>query len=569
MWLIFFMKKNNKRNSLKQSSQKGTGFINKIKWYLVLTGILAVTVLIYKPAMNYTITGWDDNNYLKENKLIHSLDKENIKKIFSFKEGVVLGNFHPFTILSYAVEYKYAELNPKVYHTTNIILHLINVLLVFVFIKALSRNSITACVTSLLFAVHPMHVESVAWIAERKDLLYVMFGLLSIIFYLKYISDNKKSFLLYLFALLFFIVSILSKAMAVSVAVILPLIDYYTGRKLFDRKVILEKIPFFIIAVVLGTAAIGAQGEAIDVRVFSFYDRILFASYGVITYIWKLFIPVSLSTFYDYPPTGTYSWYIVYDFYIIVIAFAAYLSMRRTKVVVFGFLFFLVAVVLVLQVLPVGAAIMADRYTYFSSIGLFFMAGEGISYIAYGKTRLVNSLKPFVFFVFAAASIWYMVSAGGRCEVWKNTFTIWDDAIGKFPNTVKAYNGRGDGYMELGQHELAIRDFDKALSIQHNYPEAYYNRGLAHYKMYDKVNAAGEKERGIEYLRKSISDNSMALVYNPKLSRAYYNRSGSYFYLNMYDSALSDAIKAQVMGFEVDTVFIDVLKKNIVLKQKK
>ena len=162
--------------------------------YGILFGILLIALMSYMPALNNGFV-WDDDDYIKNNLLIRSL---NLKEIFSTN---LMGNYHPLTVLVYAIEYKFFEVSEKGYHAFNIVLHLLNVMLVFFAVFRLSSKSIVALVAALLFALHPMHVESVAWASELKDLMYTFFFLASYIFYMKFLDDKKNRY--YVFALFY------------------------------------------------------------------------------------------------------------------------------------------------------------------------------------------------------------------------------------------------------------------------------------------------------------------------------------------------------------------------------
>lgn len=537
------------------------------RWIISIIGLMAFTYIIYTPALKNTLTGWDDKNYITINKDIQKLDAEHLKNFFSLKPACVMGmgNYHPLTMLSYAIEYSYAKLDPAVYHTTNIILHLINILLVFLFIRLLAKKNMIAFITALFFAVHTMHVESVAWVAERKDLLYTLFGIGALTVYTWYIRKAQKRKILYFLSLILFILSILSKAMAVSMAVILPLIDYYDGRKLLSKKVILEKIPFFLIALIFGVIAFTAQQstKAIVFTDYSFYDRILFACYGLITYLWKIILPIQLSCFYNYPLPGTYGWYIIYVILFAGICWLVYKFRNLSKSIMFGFLFFLFSLVMVLQIIPVGGAIIADRYTYIAYTGLFFMIGHGISYVWENKSKHSQTLKTITGFVFIVFILFLSVKTYQRCDVWKNTLSIWDDALLKYPSSIKGYNGRGDAYNELQQYELAIKDLNKAIEMKQDYSDAYYNRGLSYYWLAKRAQDAGHQDSAFKYFNMAIKDNSSAIQYSPCLACAYFNRSGNYYSIGEYYLALTDALKTEELGMEVDSIYIKALKSSI------
>jgi hypothetical protein len=339
--------------------------------------ILIITLVAYLPVFKAGFV-WDDTNYVQNNQQIRSIDLESIFSKY------VMGNYHPLTMLAFAVEYKFFGLNETGYHIINLLLHLANVLLVYYAAFLLSKKTNVALITALLFGIHPLHTESVAWISGLKDLLYTSFFLGAYIFYLKYLGEKQNRF--YLLALLLFLFSLFSKAMAVSLPVLLLLTDYFKDRKI-GIKILIEKIPFFLLAIIFGVVAIFAQrsSEAIqDLSNYSFLQRIVFAGYGFITYLWKFFLPVYQSAFYPYPVKNGES--ISLQFYIYpllalgILAFAIY-SLRFTKRIFFGLIFFVITIGLVLQLLPVGEAIMADRYSYIPSIGIFYLAGAGFYWL--------------------------------------------------------------------------------------------------------------------------------------------------------------------------------------------
>lgn len=561
-------KKQKKQQSAVGRKQTAKGYRQSafnIKTLIALMLLLMITFIIYRPALKNSLTNWDDKNYVTINKDIQKSDINSIKNLFYGKAAYTMGNYHPITMLSYMIEYKYAKLDAKVYHMTNLLLHLLNTLLVFLFILLLTKNNLTALLTSFLFAVHPMHVESVAWVAERKDLLYVLFEMAALLAYTYYADapDKRKKF--YLLTFLLFLLSVMSKAMAVSLVVILPLIDYFKGRKLLNGKVIAEKMPFVVAGIIFGIIAIYAQksSKSINFIDYSFYDRILFASWGFITYFWKCFLPIGLSTYYDYPLKGTYGWYIVYSLITIGIGWLVYKSMRFTKVILFGMLFFLFSVVLILQILPVGGAIIAERYTYAAYTGLFFIIAYGITYLIESKEKRLNSLKPLLYVLLAGMMITFMLQTTNRCEVWKDTLTIWNDALAKYPQCIKGYNGRGDAYNEMKEYDLALTDFNKAIEMKQDYTDAFYNRGIALYWIGKEALDKGDKQKAAEYFDKAISDNSQAIKYSPDLSLAYFNRAGNYFTTGKYELALADALKAKQLGIEVDSLFIKAIKSGI------
>jgi tetratricopeptide (TPR) repeat protein len=482
--------------------------------------ILIITLVAYLPVFKAGFV-WDDTYYIQNNQLIRSI---NLESIFS---KYVMGNYHPFTMLAFAIEYKLFGLNETGYHVINLLLHLANVLLVYYAVFLLSKKTNVALIAALLFGIHPLHTESVAWISELKDLLYTSFFLGAYIFYLKYLNEKQNKF--YLIALLLFLFSLLSKAMAVSLPVLLLLTDYFKGRKM-NLKTWTEKIPFLLLAIIFGIVAILAQqsSEAIkDISIYSLPQRIVFACYGFITYLWKSFLPLYQSAFYPYPIKSGESlstqFYIYPVLLLGLIAFVIY-SLRFTKKIIFGLGFFTITVLLVLQLLPVGDAVMADRYSYIPSIGIFYLAGEGFNWIWInkGKTPAIALLSIFIIFL--------SIITYSRNTVWNNGITLWTDVIKKFPDDAIGYNNRGGILLNEKKYELALADLNKVIQLRPGYAEALSNRGII---LLDKKRT-----------NEALNDLNMAIKSRPDYAEALNNRGLILMELNKYAEALNDFNKA-------------------------
>ena len=238
--------------------------------YLGISLVLLLTFILYRSGLQNGFVNWDDDKYIIDNPLIRSLD---IGALFS---GYVMGNYHPLTMLVYAIEYQLFGIDPTGYHVVNMLLHLLNTFLVFLAIIRLSKNNLAGLVAALFFGIHPMHVESVVWASELKDLLYTAFFLGSWIFYMRYIDAPEKRKYYYI-ALLLFLAALLSKAMAVSLLPVLFLTDYFRGRKI-SRPVIVEKFPWILLSIIFGIVAVLAQQSlgATESTVFPFWQRIFF-----------------------------------------------------------------------------------------------------------------------------------------------------------------------------------------------------------------------------------------------------------------------------------------------------
>ena len=249
--------------------------------------IVILTIAVYfKSLNNQFLVNWDDNVYVTTNNDIRNTnDKDFLKKTFT---DYVHGNYHPLTMLSLSMDYKKHKLDPKAYHKTNLNIHILNSLLVFLLIWLLTKQKWVSFITSVLFAIHPMHIESVAWISERKDLLYSFFFLAALCLYTLYCIKEKNKIVYYSAALILFVFSTLSKGMAASFPFILFIIDFYLDKKITLKRAI-DKVPFLLIAVIMGFVALDAQkaGNALYIH-YDLIDRLLFAGYAVLLYIYKL-----------------------------------------------------------------------------------------------------------------------------------------------------------------------------------------------------------------------------------------------------------------------------------------
>jgi len=491
-----------------------------------LLTVLLVTFISFYPCLGNGFTQWDDNHLVTENKLIRDISPRGIIRIFSTADN---SNYNPLTLVSYAVEYRLAGLgDPFVFHATNLALHLLNSVLVFWFIYLVSRSAAVSVITALLFGIHPMHVESVAWVAERKDVLYSFFFISSLIAYLYYTEKTGKKGL-YCLSLCLFLLSMLSKTMAVTMPAVLLLVDYLRRRKI-DGKVLLEKAPFFAIACIIGAAGYFAQhgSGALGQAYFGPAKNAMVAAYGLGFYLKKLVFPSGLSAFYPYPAgagdaiTGMFLASLPL---LLAAAAAVIVSARYTRKAVFGALFFLVILLPVLKFIPLGRAIAADRYVYIAYIGLFYAIAEGLCFLG----RRGAAPKFMVSAVTASAICFLSFLTWQRCFVWKDDISLWNDALKRYPST-EAYFGRGVGHANAGRIDEAMRDYNKALEYDPYLSDIYTNRGI----LYAAMGQAG----------KALEDYSTAIMLSPGSYKPYYNRGLVYSGIGDYERSIMDFSEA-------------------------
>jgi tetratricopeptide (TPR) repeat protein len=476
--------------------------------------ILLITFIAYIPALKAGFVNWDDPDYVSNNPVIKNIS--NLEMLFT---RPIQGNYHPLTVLSLALNYSISGFDAWSYHLLNLLFHLFNCYLVFRLAMILSRNNlIIAFTTSLLFGIHPMHVESVAWVSERKDVLYSLFFLAGLISYTKYVDSGSKK--QYGLTILLLVLSLLSKPAAVIFPVVLFCIDLLRNRK-FSLGLLAEKIPFFILAFAMGLLTFTAQREkgAIEgAEIFDLSTRILMGFYGIMMYFIKLIIPVNLSPFYPFAPINEAlptAYYIAPLFSVMLIVLVFY-SLNRNRVVAFGILFYLANLLLVLQFMPVGSAIIADRYTYLPYIGFFYIAGWLIDRYAKG-----NFSRSYHFNIPIAVIMGILTFK--QCGIWLNGATLWDHAIKTQPSA-RAYLNRGSLYKDEKKYQEAIQCFNEALKINVADHEAYMLRGNVYFEM-NKPDLA-------------FSDYKKSLSIKPNYSTALDN-VGALFGLRLqYDSAL-------------------------------
>ncbi|MCW3123141.1 MAG: tetratricopeptide repeat protein [Flavipsychrobacter sp.] len=458
---------------------------------LIVACIAAITWLAYQVCLNNKFTNWDDPGYIKDNALIKDVSSEGIHNIFS---TAIMGNYHPITILTYAIEYSYVRLQPWLYHLDSLLFHILVTLLVYWFVNLLTKRPVAAAVAALLFGLHPMHVESVAWLAGRKDVVYGTFYMAACITYIYYLrAMGAKKTGLYAGVVVLFLCSLLSKPVAVVLPITLLLLDYFEGRKL-NMWVALDKLLLLGMSIWCGLRSLKDQASFGSLGTqnvtHNFIERTCLGGYALITYLWKAVVPVGLCNFYPYPDKVNGSLPFVYYLYplaAIILVFLVWFFARKNKIVVFGTLFFFVNIVLLLQFIPVGGAILADRYTYISYLGLFFMAGWFVSdYFELGGKKEFRQAVSAVVVVYSLV-LGYMTYE--RSQVWYDTTSLWRDEIEKEPvRAPNAYNNLGFNYFNKFNDEVnpemrklyydsAYQLLSKAIELQPGFANPYISLG--------------------------------------------------------------------------------------------
>ncbi|HEX7320960.1 MAG TPA: tetratricopeptide repeat protein [bacterium] len=542
---------------------------------ILMVVLVVITFLTFLPSLNNGYTNWDDSTLILENSDIQTLSWSNIATILS---SSYVGTYIPLTMLSFALEYRCSGqmFNPRVSHTTNLVLHLFNTLLVFYLFYLLSQNLTTAFIVSILFALHPLHVESVAWATERKDMLYSMFFLSALIIYIIFLNRRKLTY--YLLTIFLFVLSIFAKPMAMTLPLVLVLFDYLHQRRL-TIKILLEKIPLFCISILFLVINILAQ-QTLHSAQLKVPANIFVACRNIIFYLSKLFAPFNLSAFYPYPNNINRILSLPLDYLLAplaVIGFGVILWLlyvrKTTKRAVFASLFFIITVFPVIQLVPlVGFAIAAERYMYAPSLGVLFLLVLGFLWLYnYLKRNYRLFWLNAVSFILAGVIVALAVLSFNRCYAWKDSITLWNNVLTQFPDNPVALNNRGLAYFQIADstvpgldrtdyYSKALADFNRAIAIEPNIAYFHEQRGFLYQKTHkfdealadynralelDPTYAQVYNDRGIIYfnsgdLGKALADYNQALKINPKLPMAYMNRGDLRFVQKRYFDAIDD-----------------------------
>lgn len=533
--------------------------------------IVLLTGVVFSPAISSEFLIWDDEHYVVHNNVIKDFSFRNLKKMFT---SSFVGCYCPLAILSYAVEYYFFKLNPSLYHLTNYLLHILISLLVFYFIYLLSDKLGVAFIGALIFGVHTVHVESVAWISERKDLLCALFYILALITYSLYLKHQRRVF--YFGCVISAILALLSKPMAVTIPLALMLSDYFYGGKVNIRS-ILVKWPFFLAAAFIAILNIHFQRPdwGIVLKDYYFY----FLSKAILFYLSKFALPVKLSAMYAYRDVSAEQMAMIkyYVAAIILLAGLVLYSGRYTRKIIFGGAFFFITILPVLKIVPVSSAFAADRYMYIPSIGICYVLAVVFARLFYIRGKALRFIAV-SFLVLWIATLSFLTWR--RCYIWKTPVTFGESGISQTPDFPGFYNNLGIAYtrkkrfseaidvykktlklhpndvmallnfsttyIDAGEYNKALEQLRKALEIKPNSASAHFYSGLAFIHL-------GNKKKAMESWKKTIE-------LDPKHGGAYYNLSLAYYRARKYDLAIKYCDLALEYGFGVNPKLIEELR---------
>lgn len=489
----------------------------------LLIVVLVLAFGAFFPCLFNGFTNWDDDAYVLRNLSVQSLHWRSVLQVFT---SPVLGTYTPLSVLTHAMEYHFVGTRPFLYHWNNLLLYLGSIAIVFLLAGKLGLPAPAAFWAALIFGLHPMHVESVAWITERKDVLYGIFYLWALWAYLQYLEAGHRKY--YLMTVAAGFLSILSKAMALSLPLILWLLDWLNGQKFFSRR-FWEKIPFFLyILPVAGiTYSLHARipgrnvGEAALIWIWTF-----------VFYIRKFFFPISLSPLYRLPQPVS----LLQPFYAVsVLLFALILFLiviwRKNKWFVFPFLYYLLSIFFCLRFdQKADASIVADRFMYLPCLGFCLSLGLGIETLGKKVRNLKPRLYPYLLLVPAGICLLLGIRTFRQCFVWKDSVSLWTSVVERYPQSARAYNNLGLEFLRRGETKHAAYYFGKALACREDFYTTFNNLG----KLYL---LEGDFDKASGYFRQ-------ALRVKPDSAVVYNNLGFTYLMQQNWDGAEAALIKA-------------------------
>jgi len=451
----------------------------KNKYTFLIAALLIVSSLVaYSLILDNGFVNYDDNKYIVENNHIKSgINTESVKWAFT---TLYFGYWHPLTWLSHMLDWNLFGANASGHHLINLLLHIGTVLLLFFFMFRTTKQIWPSAFVSALFTLHPLRVESVAWAAERKDVLSMFFGMASIYAYSFYAENNRLT--KYFICIGLFFLSLMSKPLLVTLPFILMLIDCWPlGRWTKDTivKLIGEKIPFIFFTIVFSLVTVHAQnsvGAIPDMERLPFSLRILNAVNSYVSYLGKMFWPINLSVFYPYEQSFLLWQIIVCCSILLCITAFVVFYFKKMPFLFVGWFWYLGTLIPLIGLIQAGMHAMADRHTYLPSIGIAIMLAWGVP-LMFPREKIRKTVLLSAGIVVLAI---LTVLTWRQCGYWKNSFELFNHALNVTKDNYVAYNSRGITYGEIGRYNMAISDFNEAIRLKPDYARAYNNRSFTY-----------------------------------------------------------------------------------------
>ena len=508
--------------------------------YLVVIFLIVVSCVAFGRIAGNDFVNFDDPRYIIENPQIKSgINLQTIKWAFT---AVVVSNWHPLTLLSHTLDWSLFGANAYGHHLVSLLFHIGAVIFLFFFLYKTTSNIWPAAFAAALFALHPLRVESVAWVAERKDVLSMFFGMATIYAYTFYAESSKLSH--YFLCLILFALALMSKPMMVTLPFVLMLLDYWPlkrwqkalsapveNRFKLAGRLVWEKAPFILLTIASSILTFWAQDKVnaiTSIERLHFPERFSNAIVSCVAYLGKTFWPVNLAVFYPYDFFLPLWKILISGLILILITVVVLYYIKKLPFLFTGWFWYLGTLIPVIGLVQVGTQAMADRYTYLPSIGIAII-------LTWGILSLIKSMHKKILFPVGIAILAILaVLTWKQCGYWKNSMKLFNNAVLVTKDNYLAHNNRGMVYAELGQYQLAINDYNETIRLKPDDNHAYINRGNAY-------NYLGQHQRAIE-------DYNQAIRIRPDNGSPYSNRGVAYFMQGNREFGCRDAQKACELG---------------------
>ncbi len=512
--------------------------------------LVVITLAAYRQVHQFEFINFDDIVYVTQNHYVQSgLTFDGIRWAFSTLHAEF---WHPLTWLSLMIDYQIYGSNAGGFHVTNLIFHILSTLLLFWLFHRMTGAVWKSAFVAALFAIHPLHVESVAWVSERKDVLSVFFWMLTLCFYIYY--SEKTDFKRYLLVFISFLFALLSKPMVVTLPVIMILLDYWPLRRfnLHKHNVILwqckEKAPFIILSAIFTIISVCAQYYNIVDFQYPLSSLYINSLYSFVTYLEKTFWPYNLSVYYDFLYQMPMWQIIFYCLLIVFISISSVIYAKRYPGLFVGWLWYAITILPVIGILPRGFNNLADHFTYLPLTGIFMM-------IAWGTPILIKNQLIKNYFIIPAAILFIFISAflsWQQVGYWRKSIDLARHSLKVTQNNYMAHNNIGPDLAKEGKIEEAIYHYNEAIRLNPFYADAYNNRGVVYVEMGQYKKALEDFNKSIQCYANAInnknkvsfsigpSEEVISVRINSLLAGAYNNRGITYFNLGDYMNAIND-----------------------------
>jgi len=521
---------------------------------LILSGFIA-----YEPVRHNDFVGFDDDKYVTQNPLVKmGLARESVKWAFT---STYLSNWHPLTLLSHMLDCQLFGPEPFWHHLTNLLLHIANTLLLFWLLKEMTGRIWSSAFVAAAFALHPLHVESVAWVSERKDVLSGLFWMLTIAAYIRYTKHPNIGW--YLLVFLAFGLGLMAKPMVVTLPFVLLLLDYWplrrfqlsltlkgelplkselSGTDISIKKasrLIIEKIPLFVLMLISSVITFIVQRRAMEMDTgvdISLIASVSNAIVSYLAYILKMFYPTRLAVLYPHPGSSLPLWQIIVSLLILAsISTGVIYNARKRCYLLVGWLWYLGTLIPVIGLVQFGVQAMADRYTYLPSIGIFIIiawgASEALTQWRYQKIGLAITAGVML--------TGMLICTRMQLRHWRNSFTLFEHTLKVTKNNFTMHYNYGYMLSTQARFADAVMHFDKALQINPLYHDAYNNKGLSLLEL-------GEIDKAIECFNE-------VLKLKPDFHRAHNNLGLAFYRLGKTNLAIEEWLESVRLSPDDDT----------------